>query len=225
MSELCSDFFMALTTFFATPFFRDSIEDARFAACVKAVCITLKSQGYEKTISPQGKLNGVFESPFDFFDQDNEIIRRLRNAVYSRLISVVAASNDSSPELISRLQFDSHSWFHITREGGYFRPHTHPMASWSAVYCADRGSSDLNSGYGGDVVFYDPRANASMFLDQSNRHMRRELSFSSFKIEMRTGDLMIFPSYLTHFVEPYIGTSERVTVAANFWVQESSDGK
>ena len=86
------------------------------------------------------------------------------------------------------------------------------------VYCAARGDLLPDNPFNrGDIVFYDPRSNASMFLDPSNRNMRRELSFNSFKIALEDGDLLIFPSYLTHFIEPYVGESERITVAANFW--------
>lgn len=97
-----------------------------------------------------------------------------------------------------------------------------PLSLMECRFCARRGDDLHNSpGNQGDLVFYDPRTNASMFLDPANRNMRRELSFNSFKINVQDGDLLIFPSYLTHFVEPYLGEAQRITVAANFWVSGS----
>ena len=59
-----------------------------------------------------------------------------------------------------------------------------------------------------------------MFLDRTNREMRREFAFSSTKLKLNYGDLVIFPSYMMHFVEPYQGETPRITVAANFWINE-----
>lgn len=213
---------MAISTFFSTPFYRERIDAKELSGQLKTTCLKLGTADYEKPNPPQGKTENVFESRFDFLELEDPSIIRLKSEITRRLISVIATVNNADPTSFWTLPFRCHSWFHITTFGGYFRPHTHPLASWSAVYCVDRGSPavELSNGQRGDVVFYDPRGNASMFLDRTNRQMRRELSFNSFKISLETGDLLIFPSYLTHFVEPYMGKRERITVAANFWVEE-----
>ncbi len=147
----------------------------------------MQTPEFEKPDPPQGRIPGVFESNFNFLDSGQNRINDLRSLIQKHLVSFLAVINDSSPEKIAELPMAYHSWFHVTTKGGYFRAHTHP------------------------------RANASMFLDPTNRAMRRELSFNSFKITPRSGDLLIFPSFITHFVEPYQGELPRVTVAANFW--------
>ena len=210
---------MGTSTFFATPFYRADERTPELAARVTKVCSDLKNPNFEKPDPPQGKIPGVFESQFDFLEHKDPAIAELKRHILMTLTGFVAVVNDISMEQATAFKWSYHSWFHVTSKGGYFRAHTHPLASWSVVYCADRGDplpdQPLNRG---DIVFYDPRTNASMFMDPANRSMRRELAFSSFKIGMEHGDLLIFPSYVTHFVEPYAGDSDRVTVAANFWV-------
>ena len=178
----------------------------------------MQSKEFEKPDPPQGRIPGVFESNFNFLDQFRGPNPGLKTPD-SKAFGFFAVINDSTPEDIASYRMGYHSWFHITTKGGYFRAHTHPLASWSVVYCASRGDDEPHQPHNmGDIVFYDPRGNASMFLDPTNRSMRRELSFNSFKITPRSGDLMIFPSFVTHFVEPYQGELPRVTIAANYWV-------
>ena len=209
---------MTISTFFATPFYRSNEEDGVLAADITRCCLDMQKPEFEKPDPPQGRIPGVFESNFNFLDGDQSRINDLRSLIQKHLVSFLAVINDSSPEKIAELPMAYHSWFHVTTKGGYFRAHTHPLASWSVVYCASRGDDAEQHPHNmGDIVFYDPRANASMFLDPTNRAMRRELSFNSFKITPRSGDLLIFPSFITHFVEPYQGELPRVTVAANFW--------
>lgn len=213
---------MGTSTFFATPFYRADKREIGLACEIADLCLSLQEEGYEKQLPPQGKTANVFESRFDFLERPDPAVLTLKKQIFSTLAGFVAVVNDLSPEVAAGLPWSYHSWFHVTTKGGYFRAHTHPLASWSVVFCARRGDDLHNSpGNQGDLVFYDPRTNASMFLDPANRNMRRELSFNSFKINVQDGDLLIFPSYLTHFVEPYLGEAQRITVAANFWVSGS----
>jgi len=210
---------MTISTFFATPFYRVNEEDGVLAADITRCCLNMQTEEFEKPDPPQGKIPGVFESNFNFLDHSSGRIQDLRLLIQKHLVSFLAVINDSKPEEIANYRMGYHSWFHITTRGGYFRAHTHPLASWSVVYCASRGDDEPHQPHNmGDIVFYDPRVNAAMFLDPTNRAMRRELSFNSFKITPRSGDLLIFPSFITHFVEPYQGEQPRVTVAANYWV-------
>ena len=58
-----------------------------------------------------------------------------------------------------------------------------------------------------------------MFLDEFARNLHRDISFNGVKYFLNDGDIVIFPSYLQHYVSPYYGKSNRITVAANFWGQ------
>ena len=115
------------------------------------------------------------------------------------------------------MKFRNESWFHITRKGGYFQPHTHPLASVSMIYCVDPGDENIeDERESGQVLFVDPRHNASMYLDPANRYMHRNYSFDGLRFRLRADEVCIFPSYLQHSVEPYAGERPRITIAANF---------
>ena len=78
---------------------------------------------------------GVFESNFDLFASPEPCIRRLRAFCWSMLGEAIQQTNGYSPDELRRLEIFSHTWFHVTRQGGFTILHTHPMASWSGVYC------------------------------------------------------------------------------------------
>ena len=216
-------FYMSLTGLFSTPFYQVKTEERVLAADITRLCLEHETDEHRKAAPPQGNIPGVFESQFDFLTWDAEPVQNLRRLILTHLTAVTAVAGGKQPEETQDYPFSYHSWFHVTRDGGYFRPHTHPLASWSVVFCADPGEVSGDGHNDGGLTFYDPRANASMFLDRSNRDMRREFSFSSVKLQMSYGDMVIFPSYMTHFVEPYRGQTPRVTVACNFWINEFSN--
>ena len=100
-------------------------------------------------------------------------------------------------------------WANLFTRGVYFNPHTHPDAAWSGVYYVDAGDSGPDAG--GLLVLGDPRAGAGMVLGDSNRFD----SASSVQITPRTGEPLIFPSWLVHWVTPYQRDAPRISVSFN----------
>jgi uncharacterized protein (TIGR02466 family) len=100
-------------------------------------------------------------------------------------------------------------WANLNRKGDYNTVHNHPNALWSGVYYVDPGD---NSGVGplsGAIDFLDPRGGADMVTIRGNpagmvnRH------------HPEPGLLLIFPGWLQHFVHPFQGEGERITIAFN----------
>lgn len=207
-----------INSVFATPFYRTLTGSEALALSLRSVILEAETEINKKKDSPQREHAYVFESNFDFFKWQNETISALANLVYQQLAGVVQNSSNLSVDQIKQLNFESDSWFHVTRSGGYFQAHSHPMASWSVIYCVDPGDvNPKNESAAGHIRFYDPRAGAAMYLDAANRNYRREYSFNALRIRPKPAELFIFPSHLLHAVEPYEGDRERITVAANFW--------
>ncbi len=162
----------------------------------------------------------VFESEFRLFTWPEDCVQALKRFVVGSVVRVVQNLNDYSDEQIRRLRVSNHSWFHITRSGGYASVHNHPMAAWSSVYCVSPGDDEgLGGPDNGVLRFLDARPSASMYLDPGNTHLRRPYGHGSINYRLQAGQLIIFPSHLMHEVAPYQGRSERITVASNFWFQ------
>lgn len=158
----------------------------------------------------------LFESRFDLFRWPEACIRELREFCWAQLFQLVADVNQMPPTELHQVRGHADAWFHITRKGGYFPLHNHPMASWSGVYCVDAGKNDgVDSG--GLLSFPDPNAAAAMFKDAANQRLRLPYSHSTREYQLDAGQLIIFPSWLMHQVTPFHGDGERITVAFNAW--------
>jgi len=206
-----------LNAFFATPFYKGLMGLQSNHSGLKDYILSCEHGEFRHKDSPQTAHNKVFESRFDLLSWPDSNIQAFKQKLYENLMQYLAAVNGFSAQDLQNLNFKSESWFHITRSGGYFQPHTHPLASVSIIYCVDPGDETIeDSREAGQVQFTDPRYNASMFLDPTNRNMKRPFSFSGLRFRLKPDELCIFPSYLQHSVEPYVGDRPRITVAANF---------
>ena len=167
---------------------------------------------------------GVYESDFQLFTREDPDLKALANACLQRLGYLVAKLNGYSNEEMSRLRIYQHSWYHITRNGGYTAAHNHPMASWSGVYCVDPGdTAPAGVVNNGTLRFLDMRNVANMYMDQGNAYLDSPYSIADLAFNLQAGTLLLFPSYLLHEVSPYYGQRERVTVAFNAWVRDYRD--
>lgn len=210
---------MTINPIFATPLYRAIPEDIQtLNADLRDLVLSLETDDNRKANSPQAMHSNVFESDFDFLSRPEPVVEEFKQLIYSHLAGFVKSVNQLSEAETSALKFNNHCWFHITRSGGYFQPHNHPNASWSLVYCVHPGDETVaDEKAAGHIVFADPRPQASSYMDPANDNLRRDMTFSSTRFRPRAGEILIFPSYLLHWVEPYIGESPRITIAANFW--------
>ena len=114
---------------------------------------------------------------------------------------------------MARLQIVTDAWFNITRRGGFFGVHNHPMASWSAVYCVSAGEHDADQPDSGRLGFINPMA--QMYLDAGNSQLGFPYQLGNYAFDLKPGMLVIFPSWVQHQVMPFYGEGERITVALN----------
>ncbi|MGA9851773.1 MAG: putative 2OG-Fe(II) oxygenase [Gammaproteobacteria bacterium] len=164
----------------------------------------------------------VYESSFDLFSNPEPEIQTLRQYCLQTLGYVIAQLNGYSTAEMAGLRIFEHSWYHLTRQGGYTAQHNHPMASWSGVYCVDPGDPVPDRPNNGALRFLEARATASMYLDPGNAHLQSPYAFGELAYLLAPGQLLLFPSYLLHEVAPYFGQHERITVAFNAWVRETN---
>lgn len=109
---------------------------------LKSLFLRREAEG-RRNVEPSMRVtHALFESRFDLFAWPDREILTLRDFCFTALYQLIAQLNRYTQEEIDKIKIASDSWFHITRKGGYFGFHNHPMASWSGVYCVDSGGID-----------------------------------------------------------------------------------
>lgn len=186
---------------------------------LESLIISLESQGatYRNPESVVAQPAGLFESTFDFFARPEPVVGQLRTFCWAALGDLIRQLNTALEHDTRDLRIGSQSWFHVTRNGGHFGFHNHPMASWSGVYCVSNGDPDRTVPGNGMLTFPTPNVAANAFLDVANATLRWPYSQSNLALDLNPGQLILFPSWLGHYVTPFQGSRPRITVAFNTW--------
>lgn len=166
---------------------------------------------------------GVFESEFNLFSWPEAPVKRLREFCWTELGRVIRTLNGYTAADMARLRIYSHTWFHVTRAPGFVIAHTHPMASWSGVYCVDPGGISDAHPESGVLRFQNPHYYSNMFLDPGNARLQAPFHHGTWSVRLRPGQLVLFPSWVQHEVLPFFGAGERITVAFNCWFSMRED--
>jgi uncharacterized protein (TIGR02466 family) len=159
----------------------------------------------------------TFESRFNLFRWPDSCVQELRDFMLNAVARTVIEATKLREEDVAHLNFQNHTWFHITRYAGSFVAHNHPMASWSAVYCVRPGEEVREHPNSGVLRILDPRQGADAYSDPTNAQLRPAFALRSLEVRLVAGELVIFPSYLFHEVAPFYGRDRRITVATNCW--------
>ena len=119
---------------------------------------------------------------------------------------------------VSAEKFDGRAtytaWANVLRDGGYNKPHTHPGCTWSGVYYVDAGQPSDQSTKEGWIEFFDPRPAVEMIPLPGNEFGQRV------SVAPESGRMLMFPSWLRHYVTPYHGSGERISIAFNVRMEE-----
>lgn len=206
---------------FAVPMVDARMPDAEtLNADLKALLLRREAEGLHANPNPSLKQQpGVFESDFVLFSWPEPCIERLRTFCWATLGAAIREINGYTAEQMARLQIYSHTWYHVTRHGGFTILHTHPMASWSGVYCVDPGESTPERPESGVLRFHNPHAYSNYFMDPGNAKFQKPFHHGSWSLPLQPGQLVLFPSWLQHEVLPFFGSDERITIAFNAWFQ------
>ena len=101
------------------------------------------------------------------------------------------------------------AWANVMRHGDYHQPHTHPHNHWSGVYYVEAGRPDPARPKSGKIEIQDPRERAEMFRFADDPYGLTA------EIAAETGLMVVWPSWLLHWVNPYYGEGERISIAFN----------
>ncbi|WP_368561724.1 TIGR02466 family protein [Pseudoxanthomonas sp. UTMC 1351] len=202
---------------YATPMLQSQLPDAaEINRQLTLLFLSLESEGKRhRDIIERDTQYGIFESNFYLHKRKEPPVRMLFDFIDNALLAFIQGISAYSDEQMSNIEFEMHSWFHVTRQGGFQSAHNHPNASWSAIYCVDSG--DSSAAHSGAVRFHDPRTGSDMYRDPANENLQIPYRLGSWQLNHKPGQLLAFPSYLLHEVFPYIGERPRIVVALNAW--------
>ena len=147
-----------------------------------------------------------WHSKGNLFESDAPSIQKVRDAAQDAVLEITRKVNTRfKPEDFSLKLF---AWMNANPVGGYNAPHTHPGAHWSGVYYV--AQPEVEEGSSGMIEFLDPRFDLEHWKILDASTFRPKLTFRP-----SVGELILFPSYLMHWVHPNQSKEERVTIAFN----------
>jgi uncharacterized protein (TIGR02466 family) len=159
---------------------------------------------------------GGWQSPgnlINWKDPVVEIFRQRIEKLVTNLLQEVA--RDTGKNRSFELLIDA--WANINRNGDYNVVHTHPNCMYSGVYYVHPGEPEKTIPYSGLLEILDPREAANYVQIRHSIFDGREF------VENIPGRMLLWPSWLKHWVHPYQGKGERISVAFNVNVTEKNE--
>ena len=151
--------------------------------------------------------NYGWHSTSDLFLKKEKTIQKVCSTCASSIASIMKSYDSQfNPDL-----FDARfsGWININPKGGSNILHSHPNSHWSGVLYIQQPSEV--EGFSGMIEFVNP--------NQEGRELAKILPKMGFdnmiRIRPKTGQIVIFPSYLLHSVYPNNSDQDRITIAFN----------
>jgi len=173
----------------------------------------LNSQLLAETIQRQKNSSGIdrsnwhgWHSEDDFFERNEPGHQALREKILEAIqLSTKKVSQNFD---FSRYGIQAEGWINVLGKGGLNTPHDHPGWVWSGCYYVSAPETDND--LSGNIEFFDTRTNLRTLTIEG-----ASCFTSKFTMKPSEGMLIIFPSYLRHWVYPNESEQVRVSVAFN----------
>lgn len=147
-----------------------------------------------------------WHSDFDLFARPEESFRILCSQITKVLIHV--AKTTLPAFTLETHDIQGQGWVNINPKGAFNTPHDHTGFHWSGCYYVSVPNAQVERS--GLIEFLDPRGSTGI------RAPEVSLLFSSkYQVRPRAGTMLIFPSFLRHWVYPNQDEEERVSIAFN----------
>lgn len=193
----------AVNLAFATPILTYEIPEKEF----------LNQQLLEEISAIRTSSDGVKISNQHGWHSETDLFRRPEQGIKELCTNIVKAINLTTHQVAPKFKIADHKiklqgWININQKGAYNTPHDHPGYNWSGCYYVNQPSVD--EGRSGMIEFLDPRTSPR------NMSVLKAASFApKFQIRPKARTLIVFPSYLVHWVYPNELDEERVSIAFN----------
>ena len=107
------------------------------------------------------------------------------------------------------IAYKATAWANVNRHGNYNNIHIHAGSHWAIVYYVTTGEEEAGPPLNGMLELRDPRPAAA--------HVRLPgfLFGRAITVQPKAGLLVVFPAWLEHWVHPFYGRGERISIAVN----------
>jgi uncharacterized protein (TIGR02466 family) len=151
---------------------------------------------------------GGWQSSRDLFTWPTSECAMLRDAAIDAMHRITRQMlPPDAPPLAAAIESDS--WANVSPSGAFHVVHSHGGYSWSGVYYPATVEAGDN---GGRMELLDPRANVGIVGVTENSEIR-------FVVAPKAGLMVMFPSWLQHYVTPHQNDTERISVAFNLRIR------
>ena len=180
----------------------------------------LEYQHLEKTRQTQQIKSSSITTDYlsqDFFGQKHPAVQWL-----------VSCVNKSASDYLRHAGVDRdvswslQAWANINRKGDYHNIHNHPHSYLSGTYYVQVPDVSSTAGTRDDlnpnaISFYDPRGQANMNAILGDGEVDPEYCLLPV-----AGQILMWPSFLMHFVHPNLCEEERVSISFNVLTDSST---
>jgi len=153
--------------------------------------------------------DGGWHYAFDLFQLEEPVVTEFRDQMVQH---VEAFLNYFRPkDRKKKDHFGLQGWINVNRPGNHNVLHCHPGSFLSATYYV-KVPEDMQ---GGKIAFRDPRGPAVAMYETPGIELPWVGSGMGIPFSPATGQLLMFPAWLEHRVEPFDGSGERISIAFN----------
>ena len=184
---------------FSSPIAFDIITDLDFDK-IKNKCYDLKSRSNGRMVSNVGGWQSD-DLPFDI-----EEFIPLYNMIYDKVneLHLEYGFKTSHKQTIDNI------WVNINELGGFNRPHVHPNSILSGVFYIE--CDPITSG---DIVFINPVVAHPHHWSGITEDQNSLIAAATCFHKPQRGKLIVFPSWLQHYVEPNKNAEPRISLSFN----------
>lgn len=150
---------------------------------------------------------GGWHSDLDLMTWPSAEVKTLQDRIFAMTRTITQATMQAPGG--RTFDFKISAWANINTHGSYNRVHNHPNATWSGVYYVANGELEDGWPENGKLELVDPRVGIDMI------HLEGTFMGGRTLIDPIPGLMIMFPSWLQHFVHPFYGSGERISIAFN----------
>lgn len=161
---------------------------------------------------------GGWHSRSDLLEWPHPSVQTLKTSILEAVQQMIASTLEQMRQGGLTRSFNGSlaliAWANISRRGHYHALHNHPGSCWSGVYyVAGGGDAGPEHPRSGIIDLLDPRPFTEMVTVPGDPYGQK------LSIRPEPGMMLVFPGFLYHFVHPFAGDGERISIAFNARVE------